>query len=260
MGGSGQVSDDPDSSRIKMSIDGGAPGLDGYSATGAIDYAHHRGDIVLTRKGGGSDGEIQALMVGHDAYLGMNLLGQKRWKKEPKIDFSGPERFIPDSFGPSPDQLLELLTKSSKKVETVGTETIRGTPTKHYRAHLDKAKLGERGSDLPDDLVVDAWADENSLVRRIRVPLGEKDAPAYTVDLYDFGVDVNVKPPPDDEIVSEKEFSELLDRECARAHRDEPSAVSFFCVDLIAEGGASGWQSAPEPGPTVTVPTTTERK
>jgi hypothetical protein len=203
---------------------------------------------------------VRAIVIGHDTYVGMKMLGQERWLKESEANVDGSARFVPGPSTPGPDQLLALLTKSSKRVEMVGEEAIRGTPTKHYRAHLDKLKLRERASYLPDDLVVDAWIDDHGLVRRIRVPLGGKDAPVYIVDLYDFGVDVNVKAPPDDEILPEKEFSKLFERECLREHREETSGESPFCLTLISDPGSSGSDTAPGPGPTVTVPTTTEGK
>lgn len=253
LNGSDQALKDAGSSRIEISLVGGQPPFD-YTGTGAIDYAHNRGELVM-RSGAGDapGGELHAVFVGPDAYLGMKLLGKDRWQKEPEVEITGPERFIPGPAGPSPDRLLALLTKSSTKVETIGDETIRGTPTKHYRAHVDKAKLGEEDSSyLPDDLVVDAWVDDSGLVRRLRVPLGGESAPVYTVDLFDFGVDVHVKAPPDDEIVSEDEFSKLLDRECLRERRYESLGEDQFCAIIMASGSDSGT----EYGPTVTMPTT----
>ena len=49
---------------------------------------------------------------------------------------------MPGPGGTSPDRLLKDLIKSSKKVEKLGSEEIRGVTTTHYRAHLDKTKLG----------------------------------------------------------------------------------------------------------------------
>ena len=59
------------------------------------------------------------------------------------------------------------------------------------------------------------------------VPFGRENDVAEVVDLFDFGVQVDVEAPPANEIVSEKEFDKMMDKECAGAdeHLDGRESV-----------------------------------
>ena len=135
------------------------------------------------------------------------------WLKESIDDATGTNRFMPGPGSTSPERLLKDLVESSKKVEKLGSEEIRGIPTTHYRAHLEKDKVGM----WADPGVVDAWIDEQGLPRRIRIPFGGESEGAGVFDLFDFGVPVDVEAPPANEIVSEKEFDKMMEKECGKA-------------------------------------------
>lgn len=114
---------------------------------------------------------------------------------------------------------LRGVTGDAKKV---GTETVRGVETTHYRAtvDLDKAAAASPVS-VRDDLTevarqlgtpklaVEAWLDADGRLRRLRytIDLADLDdgAPAKgagtgmvvaTLELFDFGTEVAVSPPP----------------------------------------------------------------
>ena len=245
---------DASSSRIDMSLLGGAPS-GSFSGTGAIDYERNRGWFRLKVPAGAVPNDVQMIFRGSDLYMGMRLLGEMRWQKSSDPQDSGTDRFIPGPGGPWPDRLLALLTEWSENVEPAGEDTVRGTKTKHYRAQLDKARLRDRyDPKLEDDLVADVWVDEAGLARRVRVPLGGKEDPAYLVDIYDFGVDVDVELPPSDEIVSEEEFSKLLERECLKQRRTEASGQFPFCAVLVGESGTDSGTGYTGYGPTETMP------
>jgi hypothetical protein len=116
----------------------------------------------------------------------------------------------------------------STGVAKIGSETIRGVETTHYKATLDLAKAVDRANvpaSLRDDLgkivrrngasltiPADVWVDNDGLARRIQLKLdlaklagpdGGMDVPALTMsmDLYDFGVPVHVEAPPPGETV-----------------------------------------------------------
>ncbi len=140
-----------------------------------------------------------------------------------KLDFSkltggtGALGSSPASF----TQYLEYL-QGVGEVTTVGDDVVRGTPSTHYRAVVDRAKLraelrargdsalgrlAEQGLDLFDGaMTFDVWiGDGDRLVHRIAFSLGmtvEGQAAhiAMTIDLYDFGVPVDVQPPPADQV------------------------------------------------------------
>jgi hypothetical protein len=134
----------------------------------------------------------------------------------------------------NPAQLMQFLRGTSDDIEELGEEQVRGVETTHYRATVDIDAAAERTADsgeLSDEmreqvrveiermkkqtgletLPVDVWLDEDDLVRRIRMdftfPLeGEEVGVEMTMDLFDFGVEVDVTPPPAAQTVDITEF------------------------------------------------------
>jgi hypothetical protein len=120
-----------------------------------------------------------------------------------------------------PSQLLQYLRASSGKVKKVGEESVRGTDTTHYRATIDLRKVPnqvprEQRAEVRhaiDRLIqltgtrtypMDVWVDGDDLVRRIRFAFDLKQLQSrldMTLDLYDFGTDVDAEPPPADQVV-----------------------------------------------------------
>jgi hypothetical protein len=135
----------------------------------------------------------------------------------------------------NPTRLMQFLRGTSDDIEELGEEQVRGVETTHYRATVDLDAAAERTTEIGElseemreqvrveiermkkqtgleTLPVDVWLDEDDLVRRIRMdftfPLeGEKVGVEMTMDLFDFGVDVDVAPPPSDETVDITEFA-----------------------------------------------------
>jgi hypothetical protein len=246
---------DAGSSRVELRLVGAKVAFVG---SGAIDYAHERGQLVITDESGGRlvpGGQMEGRFLGKTTYLGWNLFDDRQWVKETDDAPSGTDRLIPGFGGPSPDRLLGLLIKSSKEIEGLGNEEIRGVSTKHYRAHVDPMKLGEDDVFAENaELVVDVWVDGDQLVRRLRVPeAGEDEAGATVFDFFDFGVEVDVEAPPADQVRSDEEFENLLEKWC-RAQpkkRDED-----FCAFGVGEGGGGGVET----GKIETMPVETEKK
>lgn len=245
--GSDDAVKDASTSRVEFKLEGkgGVPYLSLLRSTGSVDYANDRGELVFP--GGDSKSDARLVFVGHDGYFGAKVGGTMYWVKSSGESNRPADRFLPGSTGVTPDRFLKELTKASKEVEKIGSEEIRGVTTTHYRAHLDKSKLG---SDLNNDVadVVDAWIDDQGLPRRVRVPFGSgKDAGAEVVDLFDFGVPVDVQAPPADAIVSEKKFEQLMEKECAGAGKDLEHA-NLLCVifGVTLESGHDSVQVSPD--------------
>ena len=250
--GSGDALKDASSSRIEWKLDGrGVPDWASMRSTGSIDYANGRGEMVIKGKSDSAP-EARALFIGRDSYLGVEVAGKRYWMKESIYDATGAHRFEPGPGGTSPDRLLKDLVKSSKKVEKLGSEEIRGVTTTHYRAHLDKSKVPILGSASEAPGVVDAWIDEQGLPRRVRIPFGGENDSAGVIDLFDFGVPVHVEAPPASEIVSEDKMNKLMKKECAGAEKDLEN-MNPLCL-FFAEPSTS--QGSLQVAPTETVPTT----
>lgn len=99
----------------------------------------------------------------------------------------------------SPEKLLTMLRAASSETERVGEEDVRGSSTVRYRLTVDceLADLECEGAAL-----VEVWIDDDGLVRRIGL---DDDSGTGTFEFFDFGADVDVEPPPADEVVSEDE-------------------------------------------------------
>jgi hypothetical protein len=114
-----------------------------------------------------------------------------------------------------PTQMLAYLRATSGKVEKVGTETVRGVETTHYRAKVDLDKVAAQApaslrktyrasiQSLKQSLgsrtvPVDVWVDGDNLVRRLAEHLAVKGSGKvdFSVDFYDFGAPVSISPPP----------------------------------------------------------------
>jgi hypothetical protein len=240
--GSDDALKDASTSRVEFKLEGkGVPYLALLRSTGSIDYANGRGEMLFT--GGDPKSDARVLFVGHDGYFGAKIDGTMFWVKSSGESNRPADRFLPGASGMTPDRLLKDLTKTSKKVDEVGSEQIRGVATTHYRAHLDKSKFGSDPNNAAPD-VVDAWIDDQGLPRRVRVPFGsEKDAGAEVVDLFDFGVPVDVQAPTADVIVSEEKFDALMEKECAKAKTAKdfeaanPLCLIFGVTLVSSEGG-----------------------
>jgi hypothetical protein len=240
--GSGPTKNDASTSRIELTTIGSEePDWASMTAIGVIDYANHRGDLVIRSKTD-SPGEVHSMFIGREEYLGANVDGKMLWEKQSPIeDARGTDRFLPGPGGTSPDRVLAALEAASTKVEPLGVEKVRGVEATHYKAHLSKAKFGEDWDNLPKRTVVDAWIDESGLARRIRVPDG-------TFDFYDYGVQADIEAPSPDDVLTEKEFDKLMSKECANEKAGESTPVWCFVFGADLVSGSTGY------GPTETMP------
>ena len=260
--GSDQALQDARTSRVDWRLEE-SPGADSSfasSGTGSIDFAKDRGQlkVILEHRGKGEESksmELRAVFIGHDTYSEIPYRGKTLWQKTPdSYEARGADRFAPGPDGPRPDEVLDLLIKSSEKVEQVGNDEIRGVSADHYRAHV-AAKAIEDDAEMygPKGLVVDAWIDGEGLLRRIRIPFG-RFGPVEVIDLYDFGVPVDIEAPPKDELISEEELEKLTEKECAgKSEEDLPD----WC--MLYGGSIESSSSLEEYSPTETIPTTEEK-
>lgn len=129
------------------------------------------------------------------------------------------------------DPLLALayLQGADDEIEELGTESIRGTRTTRFRARLDLAAAFERlsgplkssGPSITQqlritDLPADVWVDGEGVVRKMGftqsyapAPGSEKVTIRVTVEFYDFGIDADVRVPPEKEVIAYDEYLTL---------------------------------------------------
>jgi hypothetical protein len=122
-----------------------------------------------------------------------------------------------------PMQLLEFLKATGAKVQDLGSATVDGAPTTHYRATIDVASLlqKEAGSNpllqqaagaigvktLPEDV----WVGKDGLLRRLRADfsLTANNVPLHltmAMDLTDYGLSTTVTAPPADDTFDATSF------------------------------------------------------
>jgi hypothetical protein len=198
-----------------------------FGAKGVFDFPNDRGAMTVSEEfpefeEGVSVREFR--LLGRTGYTRWNVNGKTYWVKETDAETSGDpiEQLIPFPGTPTkPTGVLTRVLSASDEITELGDEDVRATETTHYRARVSVAKLAEQlpRSDQPDEgvverfVAVDIWIDDKSRLRRITIREPEdadNDNPAMTitVELYDYGVEVDIEPPAE-ETISMEEFDRL---------------------------------------------------
>jgi hypothetical protein len=202
----------------KVSAAGQEIALDGI---GFIDLKAKRGamEMTTTMPGLGTV-RIDEVLDGLVLYMRSDALtarlpGGKRWVKldlaalgrQQGVDVAQLQQL---GGGSDPTQFLTYL-KHSGDVENLGSDTIKGTPTTHYRATIDFDKVAANAGDaaasvrqleqltgrkaMPSDI----WVDSDGRVRRQTIDYSVTQPAAMsmqlTVDFERFGVPVHVHAP-----------------------------------------------------------------
>lgn len=186
--------------------------------------------------GGSLGGEMEMVMDGSVIYMKLpsqvasGLPGGKEWIR---LDLAAAGEGLGVDFADlmqfqqmDPTQALKYLLGASEDFERVGSEDVRGVETTHYRGTVDFRKASELiPADSRDDfervleltgeptIPFEVWIDGDGLTRRMKYeqPLpadqgGEETTMALTMEMYDFGAEVDVEPPPDDEVIDLQEL------------------------------------------------------
>lgn len=111
-------------------------------------------------------------------------------------------------FSNPADSMAYTKSLSEKDVKKVGTDSVGGTKTTHYRVSLDLAKLSQGDAkqekqlrqQLGDSVPVDLWTDEDGVLRRVETKLTTESGKSKikvknVMELSDFGTEVDVKAP-----------------------------------------------------------------
>jgi outer membrane lipoprotein-sorting protein len=165
-----------DSGRFTMSFP------DSEDAPGSLEVIFAGGTMYMSVEGSGD-------------FLGAGLPAGKKWLA---VDLDAAEQADLGDFAAlysgDPTRILEELEASSD-FEEVGREEVRSVETTRYRGTVE-------------DGPIDVWIDDNGLLRRFQFtdePTASETS-TVTVELFDFGADVDVEPPPDDEVMRMSEL------------------------------------------------------
>jgi hypothetical protein len=163
---------------------------------GVYDYGSDEGELSLDLGGLGGLGEVDLVLADRVAYyrlpLGLQLLaGGKSWARIDLGMLGEATEFEDMAPGDEidPGLYLRWLRQAGLAVDEIGTESVRGVETTHYRTEAQEA-------------TIDVWVGEDGRVRRIQPEVEVQDGHAeITLELYDFGVEVDAEAPPRDEAV-----------------------------------------------------------
>lgn len=123
----------------KVSLTGQVAGQQ-ISGIGVTSFTKRLSELTVHS----GEGDIRTIQVGDVVYTQLpaaaraRLKGAKPWVK---VDLGAATGNKLGSNAPQPYDLLGYVRGLSSSVTKVGTETVRGTPTMHYKATVDLAKL-----------------------------------------------------------------------------------------------------------------------
>ncbi len=170
---------------------------------------------------------MQLIVIGDTGWMKWGLFSMMGGSADKWIEMdSGEVSGMTEGFGAgsatNPTEFLRKLENANADIEEVGTETIRGVETTHYRAVVDMAELQ---ASLPPDqaaeleqtmgagvnaLPMEFWIGDDGLVYRWTTTMdmsGMADAAgidtlSMTYEMFDYGQDVGIVAPDPSLVVS----------------------------------------------------------
>lgn len=204
----------------------GVPGVGPLQmrGSGAVNGKTGRSQLELRTYGAPSppgDFTITQITDGDTFYMALpalgSLAGGKPWMKLELSDLG-----TAGSGSADPKDQLSQLRSVAGSVQPTGTETVRGVPCTHYVASVDLGREAEQLRDEGKDEAADAieelldagqqstiptevWIDTKGFVRRqtISIPfgfLGAGAAMSMQMDLFAFGAEPRISPPPSSQV------------------------------------------------------------
>jgi cytochrome c556 len=214
----------------------GGPSGGGVNITsaGVFDFVGKAGSFTVDMGSLGASDTAEFRVLGNIIFFkappGL-VPGTKSWIK---IDLSDPALAAAGLGGldqitnTDPSNSLSFLKGIAGNVEDLGSDTVRGTKTTHYSAVVDTAKALAAAGDKTKRLLeqtlekgvkqvpIEVWIDNDGRLRRVKQVIDmskSSDAAAQqsgkvttTVELFDFGVAVDIAAPPEGETLT---FAEL---------------------------------------------------
>ncbi len=166
------------------------------------------------------------------------LPGAKKWMK---IDLAKAGKELGVDFealmqngggGQDPTQSLQYLKAASGDVEEVGTETVRGTSTTHYKATIDFDKVADSAPADQRAAVrrsmrqliklagastapMEVWLAGDGTVRRLKQTIttkiaGQRSTMTQRMEFFDFGTKADIEIPKAAEVVDASELGGAL--------------------------------------------------
>jgi hypothetical protein len=205
------------------------------SGQGVFDTKNNRGEMTMTMdlsslEGagalGGAASKQHVIIDGSTMYMSSPLLagglpGGKQWLKldlaklgkQAGIDVGS----LMQSGSQDPTQMLRFLKGASGDITKLGSETVRGEPTTHYKATVDFTKIPDTvpasqraavrsamrqlvGLAGTKTMPMEVWIGDDGVARRIATDMtmtidGQRTKLAQRMEFYDFGTKVAIAVP-----------------------------------------------------------------
>ena len=150
-------------------------------------------------------GPTKAVVILVDGVVYMQQTAGGKYTRITK-DTPGMGPFISGMSGLSPDASVAAMRGALKKVEYAGTDTVDGDKVSKYHVTADTSAmaqtLGESAgqSGLPATVTYDLYVDDDHLMRRIDMTIGEQK---INMLVSDWGKPVDIEAPPASQIMSQ---------------------------------------------------------
>ncbi|MGA9596333.1 MAG: hypothetical protein WBV06_09260 [Acidimicrobiia bacterium] len=177
-------------------------------------------------------GEMEIRTIGDTSYMRFGLFSMlgitTDWVSMPATDAGG----MASGFGAgptNPEDLMQAWGASAwSNVEDLGTETVRGVNTTHYRAVVDVAGMMDAADaqvqtdlnsfgTLPDTMPVEFWLGDDNVMHKMVMQFdGSGDSSngfgsmTMTWEMYDFGADINIEAPPADQVTDGSDLAGMF--------------------------------------------------
>jgi hypothetical protein len=224
----GQKSSDAGSARASFTAN--FSGATSGTMTGEGEFSNREGHLTLDMSdlGGGAFGDGTAELTFSDLvyYMklpqgaGLPLPPGKEWFKIDLKQLGQTQGLdleqLTQLSQSDPSQALDFLQGASDDFHEVGTENVRGEKTTHFAGTIDLNKVAENApADLAEEykklaeqapsptVPMDVWIGDDGYVHKLRFEQKLSAGASMTMEeeLYDWGTDVNVTVPSDDEAV-----------------------------------------------------------
>ncbi|MDQ3620721.1 MAG: hypothetical protein M3391_11470 [Actinomycetota bacterium] len=227
---------------IPEALAGGGPTSIEFGGEGSVDYENQIGEMTMDMSdmggaaGGPQMGDMNMVFEGTMIYMQFDLLAQqlpegKSWVRfdlttiaeELGVDVSQFTQFSNND----PTAALQYL-EGATDLEEVGSEEVRGEETTHYEGVVDLQKAADNVEDEKlskafeqvievggqEEIPLEVWVGDDETIRRMlyafETPAGQGSTETLSselsMDFFDFGTEVDVTIPPDDETVDLQEL------------------------------------------------------
>lgn len=212
--------------RLSLAVEGPQFSMTGG---GAAALQGVKGTLEMTIEAGGQRVEMETRMLDDVIYLKMpGVPGGKPWLKLDLAQLSQMSTVDIQALSQirqnDPKQALAYFEGTSDDVRADGEETLRGAKTTRYQATFDLTKARDAQADADAKAAIDqliakmgvstmpvtVWIDEEGRMRKMTYDIDLSKVPeaaaqgatgtmTTTFEIYDFGVRVDVTPPPADQ-------------------------------------------------------------